>query len=84
MGLSDKPEYDLAVGQRTFRVRDLSSETSFEICRGGDDDIFLICKGSSRLYAVTTEEAETLANDILRMVERIRSGESQHYRPENT
>ena len=73
-GQSEQQEpYRLAINQRTFDVRDLSSDCAFEIFAGDDGGLFLVCTASARIYGLGAAEAESLANDMLRMVEQVRA-----------
>jgi hypothetical protein len=65
--------YDLIIGDRSFKLKGLSSECSFEILADdGDGDIHLICAASARAYSLTVTEAEAFANDLLRIVAQMR------------
>jgi hypothetical protein len=74
--MSEKTEqqepHDLTIGQRTFRVTNLSSDCEFEILVGDDGDLHLICACSARAYALTVAEAKTLTTDILQALEQMR------------
>jgi hypothetical protein len=65
--------YDLAIGDRTFRMRGLDQDCTFEILADDDEgDVHLICAASARAYAMTVAEAESLANDLLQTVAEMR------------
>jgi hypothetical protein len=65
--------YDLVIGDRSFKLRGLSSDCSFEILADDDEgDIHLICAALARAYSLTVAEAETFANDLLHTVAQMR------------
>ena len=71
-GQSEQQEpYRLAINQRTFDVRDLSSDCAFEIFAGDDGGLFLVCTASARIYGLTATEAESFAKDVLKTVEQV-------------
>jgi hypothetical protein len=74
--MCETAEHDLAIDHRTIRLKGVPTDGLFEIRSGVDGDIYLICEKSSRVYAMTVVEAETFANDILRMVEQMCSAGS--------
>jgi len=78
--MSEKSErqepYRLTINHRTFDVRDLSPDCAFEIFAGDDGGLLLVCTASARIYGLGAAEAESLANDMLRMVGQIRSSRS--------
>ena len=75
MSEQSEGSYDLAI-EHTFPVNGVSSDGSFELRAGNDGDVYVICERSARVYALTMAEANAFANDILRLVEQMRSAGS--------
>jgi hypothetical protein len=72
--MSDKAERDLIIDHRAIRVNGDATDGLFEIRRGNDGDIYLVCEKSAMVFALTLDEGEMFANDILQLVKQMRAG----------
>jgi hypothetical protein len=66
----------VTIGDRKFLSNTLCQDCKFEILIADDVGICLLSVDSARLYTLTLDEAETLANELLRTVNQVKGHQS--------
>jgi hypothetical protein len=71
----------MTIGDHTYSVKDILKYCQMEVRHEGGDEIYLVCEGSGRLYAMSLAEAEDIASELLCTVDHLRASQSAPQSP---